>query len=60
MKMTWEQKKAHERLMQSLPITTHFKKYPEERRGGYRGTSLSISRANGRKGRLAARAVGGY
>jgi hypothetical protein len=36
MKMSWEQKKAHERLMRSLPVTTHFKKWPEARWGGNR------------------------
>jgi hypothetical protein len=58
--MTHAQKKAHDRLLSSLPVHTHFRKWPEKKLGGYRGTSLSISRANGKKGRLAAKAVGGY
>lgn len=60
MKMTWKQKKAHERLMALLPVKTHIRVWPEKQRGGYKGTSLAVSRANGRKGRLAAAKVGGY
>lgn len=56
--MTWEQKKAHERLMQKLPMTTHLRKWPEKKVNITK--SLAVSRAAGRKGRLAARAVGGY
>ena len=60
MKMTWKQKQAHERLMSLLPIKTHIRVWPVKQQGGYKGTSLSVSRANGRKGRLAAKAAGGY
>jgi hypothetical protein len=56
--MTLQQKRAHDRLMNSLPVHTHFRKWPEKKPNVTQ--SYAVSRANGRKGRLAAAKVGGY